>query len=217
MKLQERALDRRPIGIDEQVNDAVVRGVECLLSIQRSEGYWLGELGADTTLESDYIFYLSVLGRTDRIGKLANRVRARQLPDGGWNIYQGGPAELNASVKAYFALKLAGDAAGAVHMVRARQRVLGLGGLERTNSFVRFYLALAGVIGWDIVPGHPTGVAADTSLASAEHLRDVRLDACDRHPPDDSVHAQARVAGAGARADRRAVLRCRAIGRGLRA
>ena len=32
-----------------------------------------------------------------------------QLPDGGWNIYDGGPSEINACVKAYFALKLAGD------------------------------------------------------------------------------------------------------------
>jgi squalene-hopene/tetraprenyl-beta-curcumene cyclase len=155
VKLTERTLDRRAIGVEERVNDAVGRGVDCLLSIQRREGYWLGELGADTTLESDYIFYLSVLGRTDRIGKLANRIRARQLSDGGWNIYLGGPAELNASVKAYFALKLAGDGPGTVHMVRARQCVLELGGLERTNSFVRFYLALAGVIDWNMVPAIP--------------------------------------------------------------
>src|SRR5207237_7324543 len=32
---------------------------------------------------------------------------------------------------------------------------LQLGGLERTNSFTRFYLALAGVIGWDKVPAIP--------------------------------------------------------------
>ena len=139
----------------ELAHAAVARGLEHLLSLQRRDGYWLGELGADTTLESDYIFYLSVLGRTERIGKLANRIRGHQLPDGGWNIYLGGPSELNATVKAYFALKLAGDGAGAAHMFRARRRVLALGGLERTNSFVRFYLALAGVIGWDMVPAIP--------------------------------------------------------------
>src|SRR5262249_21904786 len=85
------------------------RGVEHLLSLQDQEGYWLGELEADTTLESDYIYYLFVLGKADpvRILKLANYVRQRQLPDGGWNIYPGGPSELNATCKAYFALKLA--------------------------------------------------------------------------------------------------------------
>jgi squalene-hopene/tetraprenyl-beta-curcumene cyclase len=155
VKVKERPSDRHAIGIEQRVDDAVVQGLECLLSIQSREGYWLGELGADTTLESDYIFYLSVLGRTDRIGKLANRIRGRQLPDGGWNIYQGGPSELNATVKAFFALKLAGDAGSAAHMVLARQRVRELGGIERTNSFVRLYLALAGVIDWDMVLAMP--------------------------------------------------------------
>ena len=155
LKFQERPLDLRAIGIEQQARDAAAQGLRCLLSIQTSEGYWLGELSADTTLESDYIFFRCVIGCTAGIDKLANRIRDHQLPDGGWNIYHGGPAELNATVKAYFALKLAGDAAGADHMARARHRVLELGGVERTNSFVRFYLALAGVIGWDLVPAIP--------------------------------------------------------------
>jgi squalene-hopene/tetraprenyl-beta-curcumene cyclase len=40
-------------------------------------------------------------------------------------------------------------------MVRARNRALELGGLERTNSFTRLYLALAGVVGWEMVPAIP--------------------------------------------------------------
>jgi squalene-hopene/tetraprenyl-beta-curcumene cyclase len=152
LRLKERWLERR---IEDRVQDAVAQGLEWLLSVQKCEGYWLGELGADTTLESDYIFYLSVLGRMDRIPKLANRIRGHQLRDGGWNIYLGGPSELNATVKAFFALRLAGDAADSAHMIGARRRVHALGGLERTNSFVRFYLALAGVIDWDMVPVIP--------------------------------------------------------------
>jgi squalene-hopene/tetraprenyl-beta-curcumene cyclase len=143
--------------LEERVQEAVERGVTHLLSIQAPEGYWLGELEADTTLESDYIYYLNVLGKADpqRISKLANYVRRRQLADGGWNIYFGGPAELNATVKAYFALKLAGDSAEAEHMVKAREVVHRLGGLEHTNSFTRFYLTLAGALGWEMVPAVP--------------------------------------------------------------
>ena len=37
-------------------------------------------------------------------------------------------------------------------MVKARETVLRLGGLEKTNSYVRFYLALAGALGWEMVP-----------------------------------------------------------------
>src|SRR5467141_5290010 len=143
--------------VAESLHDAIDRGVNYLLSLQASEGYWLGELEADTTLESDYIFYLNVIGkaRPDRIAKLANYVRRRQLDDGGWNIYFGGPSELNATVKAYFALKLAGHSPELPHMVRACRRVREIGGLERTNSFTRLYLALAGVIGWEMVPAIP--------------------------------------------------------------
>jgi squalene-hopene/tetraprenyl-beta-curcumene cyclase len=144
-----------PSGIGAGVEGVVQQALDGLISKQHGDGYWLGELGADTTLESDYVLYLSVLGRTGSVPKLARRVRERQLPDGGWNIYEGGPSELNATVKAYFALKLAGDVAETPHMVRARRCVLRLGGVERTNSFVRFYLALAGVIGWEMVPVIP--------------------------------------------------------------
>jgi squalene-hopene/tetraprenyl-beta-curcumene cyclase len=143
--------------LEERLAEAVERGAQHLLSLQAQEGYWSGELEADTTLESDYIYYLHVLGRAtpERVAKLANYVRARQLADGGWNIYYGGPAELNATVKAYFALRLAGDAADAPHMVRARERAHALGGLEAANSYTRFYFALVGLLGWEMVPAVP--------------------------------------------------------------
>ncbi len=139
------------------LEQAIGRGASYLLSLQAEEGYWLGELEADSTLESDYIYYLHVLGKADpeRIAKLANYVRSRQGPDGGWNTHPGGPSELNATAKAYFALKLAGDAADTPHMARARETVHRLGGLEHTNSYVRFYLALVGAVGWELVPAIP--------------------------------------------------------------
>jgi squalene-hopene/tetraprenyl-beta-curcumene cyclase len=141
----------------ERLTDAIDRGVNYLLSLQASEGYWLGELEADTTLESDYIFYLHVIGKAhpERIEKLANYVRRRQLDDGGWNIYYDGPSELNATIKAYVALKLAGDSADSDHLQRARKRVHELGGLEASNSYTRLYLALVGAVGWDMVPAVP--------------------------------------------------------------
>src|SRR6266849_8368014 len=88
----------RQEGWAEKIETAVKNGAEYLLSVQAEEGYWQGELEADTTLESDYIYYLYVLGKAEpeRIAKLANYVRRRQLSDGGWSIYPGGPSELNA-------------------------------------------------------------------------------------------------------------------------
>jgi len=155
MLLKDTLIETAPTGLEARMSEAVTRALAWLRSKQNLDGHWLGELGADTTLESDYIFYLFVLSDTSRVYKLAARIRNHQLPDGGWNIYEGGPSELNATVKAYFALKLAGDATEAPHMVQARRLVLQLGGLERTNSYVRFYLALAGAVGWNMVPAMP--------------------------------------------------------------
>ena len=136
------------------IEDAIQRALDWLLSAQTADGFWWGELEADTTLESDYIPYLHVLGKlnSEKTAKLANYVRQRQLDDGGWALFPGGPAELNATVKAYFGLRLAGDDASEPHMQSAKARVHELGGLEATNSYVRFYLALYGAIDWSYAP-----------------------------------------------------------------
>jgi squalene-hopene/tetraprenyl-beta-curcumene cyclase len=142
---------------ESPITEAIRRGIDWFLSTQNPAGYWWGELEADTTLESDYILYLQILGelRCEKTAKLAKYIRDRQLPDGGWNIFYGGPSELNATVKAWVALRLAGDSAGAAHLERAKKRIHELGGIESTNSYVRFYLAMVGAIDWRMVPAIP--------------------------------------------------------------
>lgn len=140
-----------------QVEECVSRATNWLLAAQTQDGYWWAELEADTTLESDYILYLHILGRLNspKVDKLAKYLRDRQLADGGWNIFHGGPAELNATVKAYVGLRLAGDPPTAPHLERARGKIHELGGLEATNSYVRFYLAMVGGVDWGLVPAIP--------------------------------------------------------------
>ena len=153
----EHAIGAVGTELDLRVRQAVERATQYLLSLQAPEGYWVGELEADTTLESDYVFFLHIIGKFEpaRVAKLANYIRRNQLPDGGWNIYKGGPSELNATVKAYVALKLAGDSPADPHMAAARRKVHELGGLEQTNSYTRFYLALGGAVKWNYVPAIP--------------------------------------------------------------
>jgi nitrogen fixation protein FixH len=52
---------------------AIESACSFLMSSQCEEGYWIAELEADTTLESDYITYLHVLGKFEslRIATLA--------------------------------------------------------------------------------------------------------------------------------------------------
>lgn len=128
-----------------------------LLSIQREDGHWCGELEGDTILESEYLLTLFLLGRSNepRFGKAAEYLRRQQLPEGGWALYPGGPPEVSASVKAYFALKLAGDSPDAPHMARARNVILAQGGIDACNSFTRIYLAIFGQTKWSDCPAVP--------------------------------------------------------------
>lgn len=128
-----------------------------LLRAQHEDGHWCAELEGDTILESEYILALHYIGRTheDRVRKAANYIRQHALPDGGWAIYPGGPADVSASAKAYFTLKLVGDDPAAPHMVNAREVIRRLGGLDATNSFTRLYLAIFGQYPWEKCPAVP--------------------------------------------------------------
>ena len=47
---------------ESRIEQAIRRSINWFLSAQSQDGYWWGELEADTTLESDYILYLHILG-----------------------------------------------------------------------------------------------------------------------------------------------------------
>src|SRR5262245_4039053 len=136
---------------------AIERTRDCLLSLQAPEGYWVGELEGDTILESEYILLLAYLGqaRSQTARLCANYILQKQLPGGGWAIFPGGPLEVSASVKAYWALKLTGHSPQAAYMVRAGSAIRAAGGAEQVNSFTRYYLALLGVIDYEKCPAVP--------------------------------------------------------------
>ncbi len=87
--------------------------------------------------------------------KTANWIRSKQLEDGTWSIFHGGPSDLSATIEAYVALRLAGDAPDADHMQRAAQFVRDRGGVERARVFTKIWLSLFGLWSWDHVPAMP--------------------------------------------------------------
>jgi squalene-hopene/tetraprenyl-beta-curcumene cyclase len=143
-----------------RVQTALQRSQNFLLSEQKPEGYWVGELMVDSTLVSDTVAYHHWNGKIDREWqrKAVNHVFSMQLPDGGWNIYHGGPSEVNATIKAYLALKLAGVSVKDPRMLKAREVALHLGGVPRMNTFSKLYLALIGLYPWEYVPTIPCEV-----------------------------------------------------------
>src|SRR5512133_188539 len=144
---------------------AVARACDALFAQQAPEGFWCGELTADTTLESDYILLQLWLHQPEgshwdppsraRIVKAVRSILSRQLPDGGFNIYAGGPSEVSATIKAYCALKLAGIDSECQAMRAARQRILALGGLQAANSYVKINLSLFGLYPRKYAPSVP--------------------------------------------------------------
>src|ERR1700730_1447879 len=142
---------------DAEISQAIARAQENLLRQQQPDGHWCGELIVDSTLCSDFVLFMHWLGEVDANlqRRCARHILKRQLPDGGWNIYYGGPSEINASVKAYFALKLAGYSVDAPFMKEARSNILRLGGIPRMNTFSKLYLALPGQFPWKYLPTIP--------------------------------------------------------------
>jgi squalene-hopene/tetraprenyl-beta-curcumene cyclase len=144
-------------GAHALLKQAISRAQQHLISLQHPEGYWIGELIVDSTLCSDYVTFMHWSGDIDfdLQQKCVDHILSRQQPDGGWNIYPEGPSEVNASVKAYLALTLAGLSKQDPILVLARTKIRELGGIEKTNTYARLYLALLGQIPWDAVPTIP--------------------------------------------------------------
>src|SRR5580698_4353793 len=141
----------------DRVTAAVHLARKQLFSQQHEEGYWCGELEADTTLESDYILLHTLLGTGDpeRFQRAANWIVRHQNEDGGWSIYAAGPSNVSASVKAYFGLKLAGYTVDHPVLERARKKILELGGVTEVNTFTKIYLCFFGQYDYDAVPAIP--------------------------------------------------------------
>jgi squalene-hopene/tetraprenyl-beta-curcumene cyclase len=143
-------------GLERAIADAR----DALLARQQPSGHWLFELEADCTIPAEFILMMHFLDEIDSAlePKLAAFLRARQSDQGGWPLYYGGRFDLSCSVKAYYALKLAGDDPQAAQMVRARNAILQSGGAARANVFTRLALAMFGQLPWRGVPYIPVEI-----------------------------------------------------------
>jgi squalene-hopene/tetraprenyl-beta-curcumene cyclase len=153
-----------PISSPNAPAPGLIRAVEsataALIALQRPDGHWAFELEADATIPAEYLLLQHYLGEIDDAEQqtLARFLRDGQAEHGGWPLFRGGAFNLSASVKAYFALKGAGDAAEAPHMARARAAILAAGGAAESNVFTRIQLALFGELSWRAVPVMPVEI-----------------------------------------------------------
>jgi len=141
-----------------RVESAIERARDWLLAVQWPDGHWVGELEGDSILETEYVLLFQFMGNPDRskMRKLCNyAIRHWQNDDGGLPIYPGGPSDVSASVKAYFACKLAGHRADEPFMERMKGCILRLGGVTKCNTFTKLYLSIFGQYDWEGVPTIP--------------------------------------------------------------
>jgi squalene-hopene/tetraprenyl-beta-curcumene cyclase len=145
---------------DKQLDRSIARASHFLMKHQHPDGYWCFELEADCTIPAEYILMMHFMGEIDEHveTKIAAYLRAHQCEDGGWNLFYGGDSEISCSVKAYYALKLAGDSPDASHMVKAREWIIANGGASHVNMLTRYTLALFGQISWVSVPFLPVEI-----------------------------------------------------------
>jgi squalene-hopene/tetraprenyl-beta-curcumene cyclase len=139
---------------------AIAESRDALIAQQHEQGYWLYELEADCTIPAEYIMMMHFLDEIDAEleVKIANHLRAQQAEHGGWPLYHNGELDLSCTIKAYYALKLAGDNPQAAHMAKARAAILQRGGAAKANVFTRIALALFGELPWRGVPFIPVEI-----------------------------------------------------------
>ncbi len=165
------------------------QAAEALLAMQAPDGSWCGDLLGDSTLLSDYILLQLWMFPPDgdgawrhpdpiRIERVLHSIWRHERPEGGWNLFPGGPAEINATVRAYTALKLAGmcrrgsgafgspgpDGPDASFQARRELQagldrvcglIQGMGGLQACNSYTKINLSLFGLFPRRFVPTVP--------------------------------------------------------------
>ncbi|MFI9306161.1 squalene--hopene cyclase [Streptomyces triculaminicus] len=151
------ATDAEPPKGREAVERATARAVEHLLTRQDPRGWWKGDLETNVTMDAEDLLLRQFLGVRDEktTAAAARFIRSRQLPDGTWATFHNGPPELSATVEAYVALRLAGDAPDAPHMTAASAWVREQGGIAATRVFTRIWLALFGWWRWEDLPELP--------------------------------------------------------------
>src|SRR6516165_9377812 len=145
---------------DPQIVDvelAISMSREFLLSEQHLDGYWCGELEADSMLEADYIFLHKLLdsGDPDRLRRAFTEMMRYQNDDGSWSLYPGGPGNISLSVKCYSSAKLMGLKADDPRMQKCKAWVLAHGGVVECNTFTKVYLCALGEYDYSAVPAIP--------------------------------------------------------------
>lgn len=148
----------RVTGLD--LNQAIERSQNYLLSLQYPEGYWWSPLESNVTITAEVVLLHKIWGTdvTRPLHKIERYLRSQQREHGGWELFYGDGGELSTSVEAYMALRLLGVSASDPALQRAKAFILARGGISKTRIFTKLHLALIGCYDWRGLPSIPPWV-----------------------------------------------------------
>ena len=154
-----RAQATRPHGaVAEPIERGIAEALAWQADRQHGQGFWVGALESNSCMEAEWVLAMHVMGVRDD-PKLPGVVRAildRQRPDGAWEVYHGASGgDINTTVECYAALRAAGEDPDDPPLRRARDWILGHGGLGHLRNFTKYWLALIGEWPWEATPTLP--------------------------------------------------------------
>ena len=112
-----------------------------LLGQQYPDGFWVSELESNVTITAEVIILYKIWGIADTkpLEKAKTYLLQQQLDHGGWELYYGDGGELSTSIEAYTALRILGVSASDPMMVKAKNFILGKGGITKSRIFTKMH------------------------------------------------------------------------------
>lgn len=140
-----------------ELDTGIEAALDWIEARQDPEGFWVGRLETNACMEAEWLLAFHFIGyRHPRTGSIIKGIVDRQRPDGSWEIYhQAETGDINTTVECYAALRAYGYDPDHPALARAREWILGNGGLSAVRVFTRYWLALIGEWPWERTPNVP--------------------------------------------------------------
>ncbi|MCX7650258.1 MAG: terpene cyclase/mutase family protein [Flavobacteriales bacterium] len=136
---------------NQDVESALVRGVQFFHTLQCADGHWPGDYGGPHFLLPGLVMVCHACGHALPYPQkvvMAAYMLQHQNEDGGWGLHIESPSTLFGTGMQYVALRLLGIPAEDPRLQKALHWIQSHGGITAIPSWGKFYLAILGLLDW---------------------------------------------------------------------